>query len=124
MPIVGDAEHARPDDTLSPDKTQFHQKLIFFDYVVPLLLSLVDQRRKHGDTDAPLDQEELEHHFRQHDDKVPQNHSQSGYHSDVMEAQATKVGLWVFSSRLVSPARCCTRAFVLPPICTSIISLR
>ena len=57
MLIVVDAEHARPDDTLSPNKTQFHQKLIFFDYVVPLLLSLVDQRRKPGDTDAPLNQE-------------------------------------------------------------------
>ena len=47
--------HARPDDTMSPNQTQFHQKLIFFDNVVPLLLSLVDQRRKHSDTDAPPD---------------------------------------------------------------------
>ena len=56
MLAVGDAEHARPDDIMSPNRPQFHQELVFFNYVVPLLLSLVDQRRKHSDTDAPLDQ--------------------------------------------------------------------
>ena len=42
MLAVGDTEHARTDDAMSPNKTQFHQKLFFFDYVVPLLPSPVD----------------------------------------------------------------------------------
>ena len=46
------------------------------------------------------------------------------YTLEVTRSQATNVGLWVFPSRLVSFARCCQRAFGLPPICPSIVSLR
>ena len=51
-------------------------------------------------------------------------HSRYVYFSVIVGGRATAVGLRVVPSRLVSLARCCRRAFGLPPICLSIFRLR
>ena len=115
MLAVCDAKHARPDDTMSPNKTKFHQKLIFFVYIVPLLLSLscgspvanIVTQMLHPTKDS-WNTTSVKMMIKSHPDaSLPEIHSQCGYLSGVVEARATNVGLWVFPNRLVSLARCC-----------------
>ena len=47
----------------------------------------------------------------------PTRYPEQWFILDVMRTRATTVGLRKSLSRLVSPARCCCKAFGLPPIC-------
>ena len=58
------------------------------------------------------------------DASFPEIHSQCGYLSDIMEARATAVGLLGLPQQAGFPCQMLLgRAFGLPPICPSILSL-